>query len=99
MFNNQRYVTRGINLMVYDYRSFRLDWWNVPETCTSEPQDVRQLKDFASSIGVSREDIELLLSYGYFVEEIEEMLYQPGVIEEALCEILNECAYDYCGEF
>ena len=32
-------------------------------------------------------------------EEIEEMLYQPGVIEEALCEILNECAYDYCGEF
>ena len=46
-----------------------------------------------------REDIELLLSYGYFVEEIEEMLYQPGVIEEALCEILNECAYDYCGEF
>ena len=55
--------------------------------------------DFASSIGVSREDIDLLLSYGYFVEEIEEMLYQPGVIEEALCEILNECAYDYCGEF
>ena len=59
----------------------------------------RQLKDFANSIGVSREDIDLLLGYGYFVEEIEEMLYQPGVIEEALCEILNECAYDYCGEF
>ena len=60
---------------------------------------MKQLKDFASSIGVSREDIDPLLSYGYFVEEIEEMLYQPGVIEEALCEILNECAYDYCGEF
>ena len=87
------------NLMMYDYRYFRRDWWNVPEPCESEPQDVKQLKDFASSIGVSREDIDLLLSYGYFVEEIEEMLYQPGVIEEALCEILNECAYDYCGEF
>ena len=87
------------NLMMYDYRYFRRDWWNVPESCESEPQDVKQLKDFASSIGVSREDIDLLLSYGYFVEEIEEMLYQPGVIEEALCEILNECAYDYCGEF
>ena len=85
--------------MMYDYRYFRRDWWNVPEPCENEPQDVRQLKDFASSIGVSREDIDLLLSYGYFVEEIEEMLYQPGVIEEALCEILNECAYDYCGEF
>lgn len=46
---------------------------------------MKQLKDSASSIGVSREDIDLLLSYGYFVEEIEEMLYQPGVIEEALC--------------
>ena len=87
------------NLMMYDYRYFRRDWWSVPESCESEPQDVKQLKDFASSIGVSREDIDLLLSYGYFVEEIEEMLYQPGVIEEALCEILNECAYDYCGEF
>ena len=87
------------NLMMYDYRYFRRDWWSVPESCESEPQDVRQLKDFASSIGVSHEDIDLLLSYGYFVEEIEEMLYQPGVIEETLCEILNECAYDYCGEF
>ena len=87
------------NLMMYDYRYFRRDWWNVPESCASEPQDVKQLKDFASSIGVSREDIDLLLSYGYFVEEIEEMLYEPSVIEEALCEILDECAYDYCGEF
>ena len=87
------------NLMMFDYRYFRRDWWNVPEDCKSEPQDVKQLKDFASSIGVSREDIDLLLSYGYFVEEIEEMLYQPGVIEEVLCEILSECAYDYCGEF
>ena len=87
------------NLMMYDSRYFRRDWWNVPESCENEPQDVKQLKDFASSIGISREDIDLLLSYGYFVEEIEEMLYQPGVIEEALCEILNECAYDYCGEF
>ena len=87
------------NLMMYDYRYFRRDRWNVPESCESEPQDVKQLKDFACSIGVSREDIDLLLSYGYFVEEIEEMLYQPGVIEEVLCEILNECAYDYCGEF
>ena len=84
------------NLMMYDYRYFRRDWWSVTESCENEPQDVRQLKDFASSIGVSHEDIDL---FGYFVEEIEEMLYQPGVIEEALCEVLNECTYDYCGEF
>ena len=64
-----------------------------------EPQDVKQLKDFAASIGINREDIDLLLCYGYFVEEIEEMLYHPGEFEQALAEILDECAYDYCGEF
>ena len=54
------------NLMMYDYRYFRRDWWNVPESCQNEPQDVKQLKDFASSIGVSREDIDLLLSLWLF---------------------------------
>ena len=33
------------------------------------------------------------------VEEIEEMLYHPGDFEQALAEILDECAFDYCGEF
>ena len=44
-------------------------------------------------------DIDLLLCYGYFVEEIEELLYHPGDFEQALAEILDECAYDYCGEW
>ena len=74
-------------------------YWDYPDPAEHEPQDVKQFKDFAASIGTNREDIDLLLCYGYFVEEIEEMLYQPGVIEEILCEILNECAFDYCGEF
>ena len=87
------------NLYAFDYRFLRSSYWDYPDPSNHEPQDVKQLKDFAASIGISREDIDLLLCYGYFVEEIEEMLYQPGVIEEALCEILDECAYDYCGEF
>ena len=87
------------NLFAYDYRFLRSYYWDYPDPSEHEPQDIKQLKDFAASIGVAREDIDLLLSYGYFVEEIEEMLYQPGAIEEVLCEILNECAYDYCGEF
>ena len=53
----------------------------------------------AKAFGVSTEEVQALLDYGCSEEEIEEMLYQPGAIEEALCEILNECAYDYCGEF
>ena len=87
------------NLYAFDYRFFRSRYWDYPDPGEHEPQDVKQLKDFAASVGVAREDIDLLLCYGYFVEEIEEMLYQPGAIEGALYEILNECAYDYCGEF
>lgn len=56
-----------------------------------------RLRYFAGKIG--REDIDLLLCCGYLVEEIEEMLYHPGDFEQALAKILDECAYDYCGEF
>ena len=83
----------------FDYRFLRSNYWDYPGPSEHEPQDVKQLKDFAASIGVNREDIDLLLCYGYFVEEIEEMLYHPGEFEQALAEILDECAYDYCGEF
>ena len=87
------------NLYAFDYRFLRSSYWDYPDPIEHEPQDVKQLKDFAASIGVAREDIDLLLCYGYFVEEIEEMLYQPGEFEQAIAEILDECAFDYCGEF
>lgn len=70
--------------MMSDYRYFLREWWNVPKSCDSEPQDVKQLKDFACTIRVSREDIDLFIAYGYLAEEIEEMLYLLGVTEEAL---------------
>lgn len=85
--------------MMYNYRFMCRDWWYSDEPHESEPQDEKQLKDFAETIGISREDIELLLCYGYFVEEIEEMLYQPGMLEQAICEIRGEFAYDYCEEW
>lgn len=95
-------IERGMfdasNLM-YNYRFMCRDWWYSDEPRESEPQDEKQLKDFAETVGISREDIDLLLCYGYFVEEIEEMLYQPGMLEEAICEIRGEFAYDYCEDF
>ena len=96
-------IERGLfdtsNLYAFDYRYLRNYYWDYPDPAEHEPQDVKQLKDFAASIGVNREDIDLLLCYGYFVEEIEEMLYHPGEFEQAIAEILDECAYDYCGEW
>ncbi|MDY4588690.1 MAG: class II glutamine amidotransferase [Oscillospiraceae bacterium] len=101
--DNTGVMERGLfdtsNLYAFDYRFLRSSYWDYPDPGEHEPQDVKQLKDFAASIGISREDIDLLLCYGYFVEEIEEMLYHPGDFEQALAEILDECAFDYCGEF
>ena len=71
-------------------------------------QNLRGLLRFKGGTSLSKvfhlikrfsEDIDLILCYGYFAEEIEEMLYHPGDFEQALAEILDECAYDYCGEF
>lgn len=95
-------IERGlfdISNMMYNYRFMCRDWWYSDDTCADEPQDEKQLKDFAETIGISREDIDFLLCYGYFVEEIEEMLYQPGMLEEAISEIRGEFAYDYCEEW
>ena len=94
-----QHVTHTQEQPPYNYRYLRNYYWDYPDPAEHEPQDVKQLKDFAASIGVNREYIDLLLCYGYFVEEIEEMLYHPGEFEQALAEILDECAYDYCGEF
>ena len=56
---------------------------------------VRDLKQFASYIGVSEKDIDLLLEYGYTVDDVEDLLYIPDGIEMAVEEIL--CEFAYCG--
>ena len=56
---------------------------------------VKDLKQFASYIGVSEKDIDLLLEYGYTVDDVEELLYIPDGIEMAVEEIL--CEFAYCG--
>ena len=37
--------------------------------------------------GVSEEDVYLLLDYGFSADEIEEMLMNPCLLEDALAEI------------
>ena len=37
--------------------------------------------------GVPEEDVYLLLDYGFSVDEIEEMLMNPNLLEDALAEI------------
>ena len=40
-----------------------------------------------SCYGVEREDVELLLELGYSSDEIEEMLFEPELLEQAMEEI------------
>ena len=44
-------------------------------------------------IGVNDEDIEYLLSNGYDYLDIEEMLYEPDMLEQCLCEEYSELFY------
>jgi len=78
---------------------YRPYWWTH-----AEPEDyaewfesaaVKELKQFASYIGVSEKDIDLLLEYGYTVDDIEDLLYIPEGVETVVEEIL--CEYAYCG--
>ena len=56
---------------------------------------MRDLKQFAGYIGVDEKDIDLLLGYGYTVDDVEDLLYIPEGVETAVEEIL--CEYAYCG--
>ena len=46
----------------------------------------KYIVEYAKMIGVNEEDIEYLLSNGYDYFDIEEMLYEPDMLEQCLCE-------------
>ena len=86
----------------WDYRylfNYHPRWWNEPseERTDFDSAEIRQLKLFASQIGVATEHIDLLLEYGYSEDEIEEMIYVPNALQCAIDEIL--CEYAYCGDW
>lgn len=100
MIDNHGELTRSAfdssRLNSWDYHSFmRYDLRNSYEK-PNEPTAIKQLKEFAEGIGVASQDIDLLLDYGYLVEEVEELLYHPGAFDEAVCQLLGE--YEYCLE-
>ncbi len=101
MIDNRGEITRSnfdsSRLNFWDYHYFmQYDWRDYDVKQSNDLGAVKQLKEFAESIGVASQDIDLLLDYGYLVEEIEELLYHPGAFDEAVCELLGE--YEYCME-
>ena len=50
-----------------------------------------QLKDFAVMFGIPHEEVDLLLDYGYDLDEIAELIYEPGAFQEAVYMAMEYC--------
>jgi len=73
----------------------RLYEFNKRKGCFSESKDFEEeyfksIMEYAKMIGVNEEDIEYLLANGYDYFDIEEMLYEPDMLEQCLCEAYME---------
>lgn len=58
---------------------------------------LHKLNQYAERCGIDEFYIDLLLDYGYTVEEVEDLMCVPNAIEAAVNEILGE--FDYCEEW
>ena len=61
------------------------NWNNLNWYETEEQEEF--LLEYCRMFGVSEEDVYLLLDYGFSADEIEEMLMNPNLLEDALAEI------------
>ena len=61
------------------------NWDNLNWYETEEQEEF--LLECCQMFGVSEEDVYLLLEYGFSADEIEEMLMNPNILEDALAEI------------
>lgn len=59
-----------------------------------ESQQIRQLKNYANTIGIDPEDIDMLLDYGYDFDDIEDLICDPGAFQEAIYAAMEFC-YKY----
>lgn len=54
---------------------------------TSEPSEVKQLKEYANLHGLSSENVDLLLEYGYDVDDIAALINDPEMLDNAIFEV------------
>ncbi len=58
------------------------DWYN-----DFESEEKELLLDYCRMFGISEEDVEILLDFGYTCDEIEDLLMNPAALEEAVNEV------------
>lgn len=69
----------------FNYRNW-YSWYDY-EFDVTEEQYTKDLLLICGCYGVAREDVELLLEFGYSCDEIEEMLFDTELFEETMREI------------
>lgn len=69
----------------YNYRSCNwLDWYGSNENTEEYENDLLMI---CGCYGVDREDVEMLLEFGYTTDEVEEMILDSDLLEQAMGEI------------
>ena len=87
--DRQGEMTCGSFQPKHSYRHFWRQFPHWSDTFTEDmeitPSD--GLLDAAKAMGISEADVETLFDYGCEPEEIEELLYQPRILNELLGEL------------
>lgn len=79
------------------YRSKYGGWYDYNESYYNVHEEI--LLAYCCCYGVDSEDVELLLEYGYTCDEIEDMLMDKNLLQEALHDVkymLGEDVYESC---
>lgn len=77
-FEMQDYIHSLFNPYNWDYLNYA-KWWEADER-------EELLLEYCGTFGVSEEEVQLLLDFGYDPDEIEELLMDTAAMEEALTE-------------
>lgn len=78
----------SVTQFTFDVQDEWHDWWRLYYDSWMPEDDIcsAEILDICGYYGIDKEDIELLLSMGYTVDEIEEMLADTDYFESAITE-------------
>jgi glucosamine 6-phosphate synthetase-like amidotransferase/phosphosugar isomerase protein len=78
----------AVSQFTFDVQDEWHDWWRLYYDSWMPEDDIcsAEILDICGYYGIEKEDIELLLSMGYTVDEIEEMLADTDYFESAITE-------------
>ena len=77
----------AIEVQQFAYPDWYGDYYGFFRTPTYEESTLEMLTEYAGYFGINEEDVVMLFDYGYDELEIEEMLYEPTIMQECISEL------------